>query len=141
MKQAKLLKSKSTSNSNSKFDEKTKLEEKLEIENFSYVKSPSKIIYLSDIQSIEDLKDKIVYFQKINFGDYEDYKLCCKGEMEEFSNYFFLEQQNTRFIKKTFDQIPMYIKGKVINVKVITGGIRYHLQQGTKIIVLKLKPL
>eukprot|EP01080_Neovahlkampfia_damariscottae_P002084 gene2084-1956_t len=123
---------KSTSNENTEFFIQDEI-----IETFSVVNAPKNSVQLDQLDDYKSLKGQILFFQKINFGDHEDYKLCCNGETEKFSNYFFLDQNNTRLIKSTHQQEPMYIKGKVINIREIEGGLRYNLQQGTKIVLIK----
>jgi hypothetical protein len=122
---------------------KTILEEKKKETKFSAVESPSskRIVDLDSLKSLESLKGKIVCFQKVNFGDYEDFKLFSKGENEEFSSHFYLHQDHTRSIKKQSPIIPMYIQGTVTSASVVKGGLRYHLQDGASFVVLKVEPL
>jgi hypothetical protein len=121
---------------------KTILEEKKETK-FSSIEAPSSkiIVDLDSLMSLESLKGKIVCFQKVNFGDYEDFKLISKGENKEFSSHFYLHQDHTRSIKKKFPIIPMYIQGTVTSASVVKGGLRYHLQDGASFVVLKVEPL
>jgi hypothetical protein len=100
-----------------------------------------KKVNLGDLNSIDSLIGKILYFKKMD--NIDEYQLYVDGVHHTFNNRFFLHLDNRRTISRQFSlgMFPEFVYGTCIEVSQEKEGFKFGLPDGIPIVIIKVSPI